>query len=89
MGKASGPTETIIVTNVSGLVIVFAGGWVLITKPEGTEESAEFSIPTIKPIGWRSFKAFACSLPVKSGTSTREGVAPSTGSPSKIFDNAH
>ena len=86
MGKASGPTETIIVTNVSGFVIVFANGWVLITAPGGTFGSAEFSIPTLNPKAWRSFKASAWSLPVRSGISIKVWVPPSTGSPWNIWD---
>ena len=38
-----------IVTSESGLIMVFEGGWVLITEPAGTEESAAFSIPTLNP----------------------------------------
>ena len=58
----------------------------LITKPAGTDESAEFSIPTINPNCWRSFRACACSLPVKSGISTKDGAPPSTGNSSNIFE---
>ena len=58
------------------------------TKPAGTEESAAFSIPTINPSDCKSLSACACSLPVKSGISTNVGAPPSTGRPSKTFDNA-
>ena len=68
--------------------MVFAGGCVVITKPAGTEESAAFSIPTINPSDCKSLSACACSLPVKSGISTNVGAPPSTGRPSKTFDNA-
>jgi len=49
IGNASGPTDTIIVTSESGFIIVLDGGWVLITEPTGTDESAAFSIPTLNP----------------------------------------
>ena len=44
--------------------MVSAGGCVVITNPAGTEESAAFSIPTIKPSDCKSLRACACSLPV-------------------------
>ena len=89
IGNASGPTDTIIVTRESGFITVFDGGWVRITEPAGTDESAEFSIPTLNPRFWRSSNACACSLPVRSGISIKAGAPPSTGSPSKTCVNVH
>ena len=56
------------------------------TAPEGTFGSAEFSIPTLNPKAWRSLRASAWSLPVRSGISIKVGAPPSTGSPSNIWD---
>ena len=56
------------------------------TAPDGTFGSAEFSIPTLNPKAWRSLRASAWSLPVRSGISIKVGAPPSTGSPSNIWD---